>query len=136
MPRAPSTSCAHRPMATNIRKSSPRKSMRCSPGAPAPSDQEAQVNRTRGAAACPGSGVAQPLDEAQGAVAEAAGLVEGVGFGALRAAGQLDAGGAGGAGAALGLAQQLAAQAAALGLGPDHQGGDPAGGGVQWEVVS
>src|SRR5690606_3003343 len=121
MPSAPSTSCAHRPIATNRRKGLSSGSMWGVQAQRAPTGG-AQVSQPGVTAPCrgsgsgrgPGSGVAQAFDEAQGAVAEAAGPVEGVGVGALRAAGQFDPRRAGGPRAALGFAQQLAAEPAAL----------------------
>ena len=66
---------------------------------------------------------------------KAAGAVEGVGVGTVPGAGDFQAGGAAEAGAALGVAQQQAADTSALGILGDHKGGDPAGGGAQRQVV-
>src|SRR3546814_18964603 len=64
--------------------------------------------------------VAQALDEAHRAVAIAAGAVESVRFGALRAAAQLQPRGAGGAGAALGVTQQLSSDRKSTRLNSSH----------------
>src|SRR5690606_5615616 len=130
MPSAPSISCAPRPTSTNQRNCSPNSMRSVHPGL-----GKARAYGLPGQESVIRSDVAEVLDEAQGAVAEADGTVEGMGVLALRAAGQLQPGGAAGAGPALGLEHELPAQALPARGGGDHQRGDPAGGGAQREGV-